>query len=599
MPKGKNININYTSRDFDSIKRDLEEYAKRHYPDTYKDFSALSVNSLILDSVAYVGDILSYYVDYQANESFLDTSIERANIRKISRSLGYKFSGKPNAYGQVALFCLIPADEDGIAPNASYYPIIKRGTSFTNANGATYTLTEDVRFDSDTTEVVAARFDSTSGQTTFFAAKNYGQVVSGVFQQSTADLTNSTFRKFRKIKVGDVNTSEVVSIKDSDGNEYFEVDNLSQEVVFKEVTNKSAASDGVRSIMKPFIATRRFIVEQDDTGTYVQFGFGDESNEPEGLADPSKLAIKMHGKREISSLTFDPTQLLGTSKLGFSPQNTVLTIVTKVNDSANINSAVDSLRTIKFRNIDFDNIQALSAPLVRQVLNSIEVTNEEPIIGGDSTMTNEEIKQNAKTYYASQSRAVTKQDYESLVYSMPAKFGKIKRVNVVNDPSSTNRRIAMYLISVDKNGRLTTANSRIKLNVKNWLSSYQSLNDRVDIFDAKIVNFGIDFKITVDERYSQYDIVGRCVEKLKQEYSNQLYIGEPVSITNLYSVLGKVEGVADVKNVNVIPKKGTNYSATRFNFDEMKSTDGTFIKTPKNVIMELKFPNADIRGRIA
>lgn len=599
MPKGKNININYTSRDFDSIKRDLEEYAKRHYPDTYKDFSALSVNSLILDSVAYVGDILSYYVDYQANESFLDTSIERANIRKISRSLGYKFSGKPNAYGQVALFCLIPADEDGIAPNASYYPIIKRGTSFTNANGATYTLTEDVRFDSDTTEVVAARFDSTSGQTTFFAAKNYGQVVSGVFQQSTADLTNSTFRKFRKIKVGDVNTSEVISIKDSDGNEYFEVDNLSQEVVFKEVTNKSAASDGVRSIMKPFIATRRFIVEQDDTGTYVQFGFGDESNEPEGLADPSKLAIKMHGKREISSLTFDPTQLLGTSKLGFSPQNTVLTIVTKVNDSANINSAVDSLRTIKSRNIDFDNIQALSSPLVRQVLNSIEVTNEEPIIGGDSTMTNEEIKQNAKTYYASQSRAVTKQDYESLVYSMPAKFGKIKRVNVVNDPSSTNRRIAMYLISVDKNGRLTTANSKIKLNVKNWLSSYQSLNDRVDIFDAKIVNFGIDFKITVDERYSQYDIVGRCVEKLKQEYSNQLYIGEPVSITNLYSVLGKVEGVADVKNVNIIPKKGTNYSATRFNFDEMKSTDGTFIKTPKNVIMELKFPNADIRGRIA
>lgn len=599
MPKGKNININYTSRDFDSIKRDLEEYAKRHYPDTYKDFSALSVNSLILDSVAYVGDILSYYVDYQANESFLDTSIERANIRKISRSLGYKFSGKPNAYGQVALFCLIPADVDGIEPNASYYPIIKRGTSFTNANGATYTLTEDVRFDSDTTEVVAARFDSTSGQTTFFAAKNYGQVVSGVFQQSTADLTNSTFKKFRKIKVGDVNTSEVVSVKDSDGNEYFEVDNLSQEVVFKEVTNKDAASDGVRSIIKPFVASRRFIVEQDDTGTYIQFGFGDESSEPDGLADPSKVAIKMHGKREISTLSFDPAQLLGTSKLGISPQNTVLTIVTKNNDSANINSAVDSIRTLKSQNIDFDNIQALSAPLVRQVLSSIEVTNEEPIIGGDSAMTNEEIKQNAKTYYASQSRAVTKQDYESLVYSMPAKFGKVKRVNVVNDPSSTNRRIAMYLISVDKDGRLTTANSRIKLNVKNWLTNYQSLNDKVDIFDAKIVNFGVDFKITIDERYSQYDIVGRCVQKIKEEYSNQLYIGEPVSITNLYSVLGKVEGVADVKNVNVVPKKGTNYSATRFDFDEMKSIDGTFIKTPKNVIMELKFPNADITGRIA
>ena len=228
----------------------------------------------------------------------------------------------------------------------------------------------------------------------------------------------------------------------------------------------------------------------------------------------------------------------------------------------------------------------------------MEVTNEEPIIGGDSDMTNEEIKQNAKTYYASQNRAVTKQDYESLVYSMPAKFGKIRRVNVVNDPSSTNRRLAMYVISVNKDGTLVTANERIKLNVKNWITNYKALNDTIDIFDAKIVNFGVDFKITVDPRYSQYDIVGRCVQRIKEEYSNQLYIGEQVSITNLYSVLGKVEGVADVKNVNIIPKTGTNYSPIRFDFNEMRSDDGTFIKAPKNVIMELKFPNSDIRGRI-
>ena len=599
MPKGKNINIDYTSRDFDSIKSDLEQYAKRHYPDTYKDFSKLSVNSLILDSVAYVGDILSYYLDYQVNESFLDTSIEKGNTRKIARSLGYKFAGKPSAYGQVALYCLVPVNGDGTAPDASYYPIVKRGTSFNNAAGATYTLTEDVRFDADTTELVAARFDSTSGQTTFFAAKNYGQVVSGVFQRLTADLSNSSFKKFRKIKVGDVNTSDVISVKDSDGNEYFEVENLAQEVVFKEVTNKDAASDGVRSIIKPFIASRRFVVEQDDTGTYIQFGFGDETNVPEGLADPSKLAIKMHGKREITALSFDPSKLLGTSKLGISPQSTILTIVTKNNDSTEINASTDSIRTIKSRDVDFDNLQSLNSTTVTQVINSLEVSNEEPIIGGDSDMTNEEIKQNAKTYYASQSRAVTKQDYESLVYSMAPKFGKVKRVNVVNDPSSTNRRLAMYVISVDKDGKLTTANNNIKLNVKNWISSYKALNDTIDIFDAKIVNFGVDFKITVDHRYSQYDIVGKCVEAIKNEYSNQLYIGEQVSITNLYSVLGKVEGVADVKNVDIIPKTGTNYSSTRFNFEEMKSDDGTFIKAPKNVIMELKYPNADIRGRIA
>ena len=72
--------IDYTSRDFDSIRSDLENYAKRYYPDTYKDFNKASFGSLMLDTVAYVGDILSYYLDYQTNESFLDSAIEYNNI---------------------------------------------------------------------------------------------------------------------------------------------------------------------------------------------------------------------------------------------------------------------------------------------------------------------------------------------------------------------------------------------------------------------------------------------------------------------------------------------------------------------------------------
>ena len=62
--------IKYTSRDFESIKRDLVEHAKRYYPDNYKDFSENSFGSLMLDTVSYVGDILSFYLDYAVNESF-------------------------------------------------------------------------------------------------------------------------------------------------------------------------------------------------------------------------------------------------------------------------------------------------------------------------------------------------------------------------------------------------------------------------------------------------------------------------------------------------------------------------------------------------
>ena len=73
MTKLKNTPIKYTSRNFDSIKNDIINHAKRYYPDTWKDFSKGTLNSLLIDTVAYTGDVLSYYLDYQANESFLDT----------------------------------------------------------------------------------------------------------------------------------------------------------------------------------------------------------------------------------------------------------------------------------------------------------------------------------------------------------------------------------------------------------------------------------------------------------------------------------------------------------------------------------------------
>ena len=192
-------------------------------------------------------------------------------------------------------------------------------------------------------------------------------------------------------------------------------------------------------------------------------------------------------------------------------------------------------------------IATLVATKVIQVRSSIEATNEEPILGSTSAITNEELKIRAKTYYSAQNRAVTKQDYESMVYNMPKKFGIIKRAAVVNDPSASNRRMALYLISENADNNLQTCNSKIKSNVKNWVMQYKALNDVIDIFDAKIVNFGVEFRIVVDERFAEFDVVGRCVAKLKEYYSNQLYIGEPIYITRLYSVLGKVDGVADVK----------------------------------------------------
>jgi phage-related baseplate assembly protein len=185
-----------------------------------------------------------------------------------------------------------------------------------------------------------------------------------------------------------------------------------------------------------------------------------------------------------------------------------------------------------------------------------------------------------------------------MIYNMPNKFGIIKRVGVVNDPSATNRRTAIYVISEDQSGKLVAPSTSLKQNMKNWISQYKSMNDVVDIYDAKIVNFGIDYKVVLDTRFKDINIIGRCNEAIRNYFSNQLYIGEPIYITRLYSILGKVEGVADVKTVRLKQKRGADYSAVNINFDDAMSADGTYIMTPKNVIMELKYPNRDIKGTL-
>lgn len=596
MSKQKKTPIKYTSRDFDSIRSDLIEHAKRFYPEQWKDFSKGTVNSLLIDSVAYVGDVLSYYLDYQANESFLDSALEFNNIRKHARALGFKFSGAPNSYGFISLFCLVPSNVDGTAPNQSYYPILKKGATFQSSNGTTFTLTEDVDFGAETNDNVAAIFNDNTGETEYFAVKAVGQVVSGVFSRITIDLTSSSFEKFKKIRIGDATYSEIISVKDSDGNEYYEVDNLAQEVVFKETTNRDAATEGVRSILKPFVADRRFVVEQDDTGTYLQFGFGSEDSEAEEIADPSKVFLEMHGKSYVSSRTFDPSKLIGTTKLGISPSGTTLTVIAKANTADITNVPSNSLTEVVSASMVFESEINLDQEKKNKVISSLEVTNEEPILGSAERMTNEELKQRAKSYYATQGRAVTKQDYESMIYNMPNKFGIIKRVSVVNDPSATNRRMAIYMVSEDSSGKLIALNDRLKQNVKNWISSYKSLNDVIDIYDAKIVNFGVDYKVSLDSRYSNEDVLAKCNAKIQEFFSNQLYIGEPVYITRMYSILSKVDGVSDVKRVNVYQKRGSDYSPVVINFKEALSQDGTFIKTPKNAIMELKYPERDIKG---
>ena len=589
--------INYTSRDFESIKKDLVEHAKRYYPNSYNDFSDSSFGGLVMDSVAYVGDMLSFYLDFQTNESFLETSLDLNNIRRLASQMGYNYYGNPSSYGIATFYVLVPANSTGLGPDTTFIPTIKTGTRV-KSQSATFTLTEDIDFNDPAVEVVAARFNENTGKPTEYALRAFGQVKSGVEFYTEIDV--GTQVKFLRTRVSTAAVNEIISVFDSEGHQYYQVDNLSQEVVYLEQTNPNAASDQVRSILKPFIASRRFVVEQDQTGTYLQFGFGSENQIDQfGIADPSQVVLKMTGKNYITDTAFDPNQFLGTDKFGIAPANTILKVTFGSNDSVNVNVPINGLIEVSSLSIEFPNdLTAPNTGTQLTVRNSAEVTNDEIITVERAIPTPDEIKYRAYAVYSAQNRVVTKNDYEAYVYQMPRKFGKVSRVNVVNDPSGINKRLAMYVISKDNSDYFVNTNGTVKSNLKVWLNKNRMMTDQVDVFDAAIINIGFNYKYTTESGFSKTSVQADVNAAVRKLFAEKQYLGEPVYITTIYQTVNRVQGVVDTLKVTPLIKQSANYSNLGLEIDDVLSKDGTFLKCPKNCVFEIKYPDQDLKGTI-
>ncbi len=596
MPDKKNIK--YTDRDFDSIKSSLVNHAQRFYPDRYQDFSEASFGSLVFDAVAYVGDILSFYVDYQMNESFLTTATDYNNVKRLSEALGYKQRGNPSSFGIASFFVIVPASTSGLGPDVNYLPILKKNSTF-NSSTSGFILMDDVDFAGFNTETVAARFDQSTGTPSSYAVKAFGRVMSGRFSSKTVSVGD--FERFKKVTLFDTKVTKILSVIDSEGHRYYEVDNLAQSVIYQETTNSNYRNDGVPSILKPVVAPRRFTLSEDGNNTVLQFGHGSDSETTtEDILDPTSVLVQRHGFNFNTNKNFDPFKLVNNESLGVSPANTVLTVSYIENTTNNTNLGKNQLDGVGSTDFFFENQATLDGSKISGVQSSLEVTNESQIVGSTfSTESSEELKIRALSDYSSQGRAVTKTDYESLVYLMPPNFGSVKRISVINDPSSSNRRLSMYVVSEDVNGNLTNSNTTIKNNIKSWLTNYKMLNDIIDIFDAKVLNFGFNFKIVTNPGFDPEQVLIECKQDLESLFSSKLYIGEPLYLSKIYNTINKVPGVSDCVSVTPFIREGTNYASTFLNLEDIISPDGTFLKTPKNVIMELKFPTVDMIGSIA
>lgn len=594
MKKTK-VAIDYYSRDFESIKESLIRHAKRYYPDTFQDFSEAGFGSLMLDTVSYVGDVLSFYLDYQANESFIQTANEIDNVVKLAKQSGYKFDNVPSSQGVASFYIFVPSTSGGDEIDTRYLPTLKAGSTFSARNGANFILAEDVVFEITENNVTVGRVDN-NNNVTYFIVKASGIIISGEYQ--TISIEVGDFEEFLKLRLPLENISEIVSVYDAEGNQYYEVEHLAQDVVYKAIGNTSDSKSYAPSLMRPFSVARRYVLDRDGEDTYLQFGQGNEKNleSKQALVDPSEKVLKMHAKDYYSDDSFDPVNLVQSDKFGIVPYNTTLEIQVRTNLNTEINFGPDRITKVNNAIMEFTNAENLDSTITNFMASKLEVTNEEAVLGKVTSDTVEEIKIKSAGIFASQNRAVTVEDYSALVYRMPNNFGSIKRVAVVKDLNSFKRNLNMYVVSEDENGFFISSNMVIKENLKTWINKYKMMNDTIDILDAYVLNIGVDFEIISDVDVSKYETLTLAKDSIQELFRVKPEIGQTIMVSDIIKVLKNTRGVLDVVSVNVTNKVGGVYSSLRYDLESNLSSDGRMIKLPENVVFEMKYPAADIKG---
>jgi hypothetical protein len=492
---------------------------------------------------------------------------------------------------------LIPSTNG--APDWDYAPVLKKGSKFGSTIGKKFTLLEDVNFANlAQTEVVVGDVDTITGAPLTFAVRARGQAVSGELMIKT--ILVGDYLKFRRIDISDNNITEVVSVTDSEGNAYYEVDYLTQNTIFVPLVNRNEDKTTVVNILKPISVPRRFVVSKERDKVILQFGFGANEDNEKAL-DPSNVIIEQHGKQYITDDSFDPAILIKTDRLGVTPSNTVLSVVYRVNTADNTNAGIGTITEVAEPVYQFDSSVTLTSTAVQDVKDSLEVINEEEFMGDVPFPDSDEIKNRALGTYGMQNRIVTREDFIAAAYNMPPKFGAIKKVNVMQDNDSFNQRnINMYVLSQDSVGNLALANNTIKNNLKTWLLGYKMINDSIDILDADIINLQISFKIVSFPNVDKFSSLDGAKEDLRSyfERRSKYEIGEPFSITDIFTALKNSQYVLDVMEVDVLTASGGRYADTNFDTYWNKTADGRKIFCPEDSCFEIKFPNSDIIGTV-
>ena len=457
--KNRGKDIKYLNKDFAQYRGNLIEFAKTYFPKTYSDFNESSPGMMFIEMASYIGDSLSYYIDDTLKESLMVHAEDIENVIALSQYLGYKPKVTSPSVTTLSVYQLVPSTGTGGSNtfDKTYLLTIKEGMQVVDKNNVSFITRDVVDFTDETDrEITIYETDSISGETTFYLVKKYVQAISARIE--TKEVEFGSYESFQTIELSDTNVIDIYDVRDSNGNKWYEVPYLGQEMVFEDYPNTEINDPDlyqfkttVPYILKTTKTPRRFVKKVNgDSTTTIQFGAGDPTANDEQLI-PNLKNVGLGLPNSISKLneSFDPTNFLKTKTYGTSPSNTTMTVKYLVGGGISSNVSKGSLT--KISSIDFEeDVQLLSnnaIGLYNATKNSVAVDNEVPATGGKGGDTVDEIRENALANFGAQNRAVTAKDYQVRVLSMPTKFGSIAKAYATADGTLDNNSPSSILSS--------------------------------------------------------------------------------------------------------------------------------------------------------
>lgn len=604
----KQKNLSYLQKDFDSFREELVLYAKQHYPDKIYDFSDSSLAGLFVDLAAYVGDTMSYYLDHQFNELFLDTAIESDNIERLIRLNGVDVRGPSASSCEIKIEMTVPAtlSNGEYIPDASLLPIVKGKSIFSSNSGIEFELLEDVDFRKKDVYgnylyAIEDSYITAGGAVSSFVISRVGVCSSSKTAIDEYEIGNE-YIPFRTIILENEDVTDILSVIDSNGDEYYQVESLTQDTVYKRYPNSRLDSDLVQNRIKIIPAPRRFVATRNaSTGqTTLRFGSGREDVFDEDIIpDPSLHAIQLFGDRKtFSTITVDPNNFLKTSTLGISPRNTNLSITYRHGGGLSDNVAAGQISNVKVLRTSFlDSVPFSTAGNIRD---SVNVYNERSSVGGEDAPSLQDQKLAAVLGKNSQGRIVTKEDLIARVYTMPANFGRVYRAAVRDNPNNPFSA-QLFIISRNSKNELILSPDTLKENLQLYLSSYRLISDSIDIVDAAIINYGVDYVITIKAGYRNDVVIQNVNSELKKFLKVENFqIDQPIIIGEIENIILNVLGVQSILSLKFSNLSGIVNSNiySNFKFSFQRNIDRGMIFPTRGAIFEMKIPNENIKGSV-